>query len=382
MSSDSADREAEMPSGAGLPLMPGPEETARLADELLRQPPSAWRRFTRRRLRGQAAAVARLLCARSLEQAHVGAAPAVRCALAGLVCARSAKRSRPRPAAFELQAEAWGCLANARRVAGELQRCASLWRWAFQYAGSSSQASGLRALLLDMKASWRRDQRHYVEAARLLQEAAQLYGALADHEGLARVRLKLGTVFRQEGQLSEAFQEVSEALRSAARASDGCLFFLALHQHALILSDLGQKQRALVLAEKIEPFYFVFTGEIFRLRGLWLKGKLHSSQRQWRKAERYLHRVRLGFLGKDLLYDAALVALDLALVYAEQGQYLRVRRLAGEMYPVFRAQQIPRESAATLDLFYAATVRGQASAAAIAGFIAELEAKRRQESPE
>lgn len=233
-----------------------------------------------------------------------------------------------------------------------------------------------------MRASLRRDQRRYTEAAKLLRESAEAYGQLKNLLGMARTQLSLGELLRQEGQLSQAFDEVFAGLRLAAKAADPHLYFGGLHQHALILSDLGQKQRALVLSEKLEPFYFVFTGKIFQLRGLWLKGRLHSSQRQWRKAEKYLERVRRDFLAKGLLYDAALAALDLALVYAEQGNYLKVSRLAHQMYPVFRAQQIPRESAATLLLFHQATVRGEASASAIAGFIADLEEKRRQGPPE
>lgn len=326
--------------------------------------------------------LAGLLSSRSVDLAHEDSRQAVRSALAGLVCARCTEPETLRGAALDLRAEAWGHLANARRVAGELRRCDALWRRALGLAAQGSGKPGLRALLLDMQASLRRAQRRYAEATQLLQDAADLYSRVADHEGLAGVKLKLGEVLRQQGRLVEAFREVLAGLPLASKAANARLFFGGLHQHALILSDLGQKQRALALAERIEPFYFVFTGEIFRLRGLWLKGRLHSSQRQWRKAEQYLERVRASFLAKGLLYDAALASLDLALVYAEQGQYLKVSRLAGQMYPVFVAQQIPRECAATLAVFYEATLRGRASAAAIAGLIAKLEAQRRQAPPE
>lgn len=377
MSSDPADLEAVRAAPEGLRLLPAPAEPARLADELLRQPARAWRKSARAAVRGEAAAAAPLLCAKSLDLVHQDSRLAHRAAVAAVVCARAARGSLAPAAAADLRARALAHLANARRVRGALAKAERDWNRADRALEQGSGATALRAELQWMKASLRRDQRRYPAAAELLHKAAEGYEPLRYYPGLARVKLSLGELLRQEGQLAEAFRTVKAALSFAAQASDGFLFFMALRQHALILSDLGLKQRALVLSEKIEPFYFVFTGKIFQLRGLWLKGKLHSSQRQWRKAEQYLERVRKGFLDKDLIYDAALAALDLALVYAEQGQYLKVSRLSHQMYPVFQAQQIPRESAATLLLFHQATVRGEASAAAIAGFIAELEEKRR-----
>jgi hypothetical protein len=79
-------------------------------------------------------------------------------------------------------------------------------------------------------------------------------------------------------------------------------------------------------------------------------------------------------------YDAALVSLDLALVWAENRDFRRVALLASEMYPVFLSQEIPREAAATLLLFADAARERRATLQSIAGTVAELQALGRRGS--
>ena len=70
--------------------------------------------------------------------------------------------------------------------------------------------------------------------------------------------------------------------------------------------------------------------------------------------------VREGFLEWGSGYDAALAALDLALLYADEGRSAEMRRLARAMAPVFRAQDVHREALAALLLFVEAAGREEA----------------------
>jgi hypothetical protein len=70
----------------------------------------------------------------------------------------------------------------------------------------------------------------------------------------------------------------------------------------------------------------------------------------WRKAFK-------GFLDQGIGYDAALVALDLALLYLRQGRTAEVKRLARQMIPIFQAQDVHREALAALVLFQKAARR-------------------------
>lgn len=68
-------------------------------------------------------------------------------------------------------------------------------------------------------------------------------------------------------------------------------------------------------------------------------------------AEEGFRLVRDGFLQEGNAYDAALVALELATMYAEQGRTGEVKALAEEMVPAFEAQDVHRETLAALILF-------------------------------
>ncbi len=57
---------------------------------------------------------------------------------------------------------------------------------------------------------------------------------------------------------------------------------------------------------------------------------------------------RDGFIQEEIPYDAALVSLDLASLYAEQGAIQALKRLAGEMLVIFHSQKIHREALAAL----------------------------------
>ena len=66
---------------------------------------------------------------------------------------------------------------------------------------------------------------------------------------------------------------------------------------------------------------------------------------------------RDGFLEKYMAFDAALVSLDLAVVYLRAGRTEEVRSLAEAMIPIFKSQEIHREALAALVMFQEAARR-------------------------
>ncbi len=56
-------------------------------------------------------------------------------------------------------------------------------------------------------------------------------------------------------------------------------------------------------------------------------------------------------------YDAAMISLDLAILYLMEGRVADVQRLAEEMLPIFQAQDVNREALAALRLFQEAARR-------------------------
>jgi hypothetical protein len=71
--------------------------------------------------------------------------------------------------------------------------------------------------------------------------------------------------------------------------------------------------------------------------------------------------VQREFTRLELPYDAALVSLELAVLYLEDGRTAEVRELALEMAWIFKIQKIAREALAALRLFCDAAARDAAT---------------------
>ncbi len=74
------------------------------------------------------------------------------------------------------------------------------------------------------------------------------------------------------------------------------------------------------------------------------------------------------FSEEERAFDNALVTLDLAAVYLQAGKTDEVKRLAEEMYPVFRSQDVHRHAVAALILFKQAAT----TEAATVGLVRDL----------
>ncbi len=68
-------------------------------------------------------------------------------------------------------------------------------------------------------------------------------------------------------------------------------------------------------------------------------------------AEQAFKEVQREFLERDLGYDAALVSLDLAILYAQEGCIPELKQLALDILPVFSSREVHREAMAALLLF-------------------------------
>ena len=71
-------------------------------------------------------------------------------------------------------------------------------------------------------------------------------------------------------------------------------------------------------------------------------------------------------MAEGIPYDTALVSLELALLYAEQGRTAELKGLAAEMLPVFASRHIHREALASLAFFRQAVEAEQADVATVA----------------
>jgi len=95
------------------------------------------------------------------------------------------------------------------------------------------------------------------------------------------------------------------------------------------------------------------------LRPSVVRGDVAAGMGDLDAAERAYLATRDGFVAQGIGYDAAMVSLDLAVLYLREGRTADVRRIAEEMLPIFAAQDVHREALAALTLFQEAARQDQ-----------------------
>lgn len=106
-----------------------------------------------------------------------------------------------------------------------------------------------------------------------------------------------------------------------------------------------------MLFDETLPLYETSPSMATRLRRRWLEGRLSAGFDRSTEAEAAFRETRDGFIAQGIGYDAALVSLDLAALYAAHGRMAEVRSLAEEMLPIFRSRDVHREALAALLVF-------------------------------
>jgi hypothetical protein len=147
-------------------------------------------------------------------------------------------------------------------------------------------------------------------------------------------------------------------------------------------------EEARILYQETRSLYRDFGEPWVQNRRKWVRGKIARGKAQNDLAEKLFTAARDGFLAEDIPYDTALVSLELAAIYAEQGRAAELKRLSEEMLPIFTSRQIHREALAALSFFQRAVAAEEVSleiVTQIAGFLRRARhnpEERFQESPE
>jgi tetratricopeptide (TPR) repeat protein len=255
------------------------------------------------------------------------------------------------PRASDLHALASTFLGNSLRARGllkEAQQRFELARFLMRHGGVTDPAVVAEVDLYEGGLAI--DRRRFEEAERLLNRSVHLYRVGGDLAQTAHPLLALGRLHAQRSQFSRAI----EALQSAADRVDLRDRRLALyirHNLALYLCEAGSFESAAATLRETRDLYEEFPDPFTQLRLGWLDGKIAAGLGRTEEAERAFLDVRAGFLERKLGYDAALVSLDLAMLYLRQSRTAELQELAEQMRPVFEAEDVHREALAALLLF-------------------------------
>ncbi|MFP5288378.1 MAG: tetratricopeptide repeat protein, partial [Thermoanaerobaculia bacterium] len=294
------------------------------------------------------------------ESARVGADDASRC----LALANLALRVSDLAPEFEkvaLQGYCWGFVGNAQRVSGKLteaeaafERSARIW--------SQRAPADLRPLdgarLLDLEASLRMYQGKFTEALSLIGSALKAVRTEA-----SRVRLLIN-----EANVLELIDRYGQALDRLRQAE--ALIDVESHPRSILgirfnvivnLIHLEEFQTAEVLLPEVQERAQALGNALDLVRVNWLEGRLGAALGRQQEARALLEEVKEEFTTRNIAYDAALVSLELAVLWLEQGRTGEVKELAEQMLWIFESQKVHKEALAALSLFREAAGREAAT---------------------
>jgi tetratricopeptide (TPR) repeat protein len=281
----------------------------------------------------------------------------------------------------DLRARAWAYIGNAHRVRFELQEAQDALDRALLHLRKGTREPWELAVWLDLKASLLRAQRRFEEAMRLLKRALVLFLAVGDRHRAGRTLISMDNVLHRAGQPEKGISLLYQALDLIDPEQDPRLLFSAKHNLIDNLVDAGRNLEAQKLLMQASSLYRRFDEPAFRNRRCWVEGKIARGVGQPERAEELLLRARAGFQEQDAAYEIALVSLELAGLYAEQGRTAEIKRLAEEMVPIFSSRQIHREALAALALWCQAVQTETAGTELAAQVVSALKRGREEQSP-
>ncbi len=261
----------------------------------------------------------------------------------------------------DLRARAWGAIGNACRVRSDLAAAETAFEAAFVHLRQGTRDGLERACLLDLRASLLRAQRRLDEAVRLLRRAVQIFSDVGDRHRAGRSLVNLSTVHHIAGETERSIPLLVRAQELIDPAREPRLLLCARYDMIAYLAGLGRHMEARGLYAQSRHLFRQFPDPWAQNRRQWIKGKIARGLGQADEAETALRAARDGFLAEGIAYNVALVSLDLAALYAEQGRTGEMKRLAAEMMPIFSSRQIHREALVALAFFRRAVEEEEAS---------------------
>ena len=252
-----------------------------------------------------------------------------------------------------LRAEALAVLGNAYRVIGELraaEECFLSVEPLLALPGVATPA--LLAEVRSLEVSLRLVQRRLPEAHEQVRFALSLAAELGDRHQVGKLLLQEAKIVEAEGDLTAAIGRLRDASETIDPGLEPELYRIARFNLLGVLLRQGRHEEAAALFPTVAALFAEEPAEsTHRLRLRWSEGLIARGLHQLDEAEEALLEVQGEFVRRQMGYDAALVAIDLGMIYLEAGEVKPLRRLAADLLPVFAAKDLSKEAFAGLLLY-------------------------------
>jgi tetratricopeptide (TPR) repeat protein len=248
----------------------------------------------------------------------------------------------------DLRGRTWGHYGNALRVNGRLREAEAAMVTAQAYLEAGTGDPAVKARLFEQIASLHTFQRRFDAAIAALGEAAEIYRQLGETHAFARTLVQQAIACLLDGTAESAVGLLNQAIPLIDHEGDPHLLLAACHNLVRCYIDLDQPEQALSIYSETRDLYKEFGDSLILLRAGWQEGQLLRDLGHLRAAETALLRARQGFLDRNLMYEVAVVCLDLAALYIKLKAVEDLRETVTATVPIFRALGVDREALASL----------------------------------
>jgi tetratricopeptide (TPR) repeat protein len=253
---------------------------------------------------------------------------------------------------LDLRAKCWAYLGNARRVLGELWSADEAFRRADAYLAESMTGNvRVRAEVADLKASQRRAQRRLEDALALIDEAIRFYQEVGDAHRIGRSLINKATILEEQGEYAKAISLLRESEPLVDPQREPRLAFCLRKNLVVLLTSAGRLAEAESLLPEVRRLVDAEHNPLDLVRLAWAEGRIALGLGRLGPAEAAFRDAQREFFARGMGYDAALVSLDLAILYAQEGCTVEIKQLATEILPVFESREVHREAMAALLMF-------------------------------
>lgn len=242
----------------------------------------------------------------------------------------------------DLQARAWGELANAFRVADRLGEAKLAFGKAFSFRQRGTDDPLLKARLLDLEASYFGTLREFASAQDRLDIVPELYRKAGEPHLAGRTLITRAVYLGYGGNHEEALRLTREGLLLIDPERDPVLLRDALHNQLGLLVDLGRFKEAVKILFKNRGRLQI-CGGISRLKLQGIEGQISYGSGNFVSAEGFFRKVRKGFAKAGMKFHSAIAGLDIAMALLRQGRIDEAEREVLEAAKVFFSLRIRRE---------------------------------------
>jgi tetratricopeptide (TPR) repeat protein len=286
---------------------------------------------------------------------------------------------RPRAVA-DLQARAWGELANAYRAADRLRSAQLAFGEAYALLQRGTGDRYLKARLFDLEASLLGTLRELPMALHRLSSLANLYLDLGETHLAGRALITSALYTFYDGDAEEAIEINQRATSLIERSKDPALFMFSLHNHLLFLVELKLYPKALrLLFDNRRNLIYKDRVNALRLRGI--EGRISYGMGSLISAETAFREVKDGFSAAGMSFHSALLALELAMALMSLGRKKEALKEIIAAREIFLSFEIYREYLGSVIFLEEAIQREEATAELIEATIAQINRKWIQAVP-